>query len=189
MKGEEMKSYQQLGFSINEDSRGNYIPKIQVSRLKEIYVSNIAYSCSEAVAQCEIVEKELRNSDREKFICIHFNIKNQIISYEVVSIGSLTSSIVQPREVFKAAILANAASVLFMHNHPSGNTEPSIDDIEITNRLAKAGSVRIRNIFGQLKSTINFRDIMDEGKILIVDLSYLSELSAKLFGGFITTLI
>jgi len=51
------------------------------------------------------------------------------------------------------------------------------------------GSVRIRNIFGQLKSTISFREIMDEGKILIVDLSFLSELSAKLFGGFITTLI
>ena len=58
------------------------------------------------------------------------------------------------------------------------------------NKISRiTGSVRIRNIFGQLKSTINFRDTMDEGKILIVDLSYLSELSAKLFGGFITTLI
>ncbi|OPZ78603.1 MAG: AAA-like domain protein [Alphaproteobacteria bacterium ADurb.Bin438] len=58
------------------------------------------------------------------------------------------------------------------------------------NKISRlTGSVRIRNIFGQLKSTINFREIMDEGKILIVDLSYLSELSAKLFGGFITTLI
>ena len=58
------------------------------------------------------------------------------------------------------------------------------------NKISRiTGSVRIRNIFGQLKSTINFRDIMDESKILIVDLSYLSELSAKLFGGFITTLI
>jgi len=86
-----MKGYQQLGFSINEDSRGNYIPKIQVSMVKEIYVSNISYSCSEEVAQCEIVEKELRNSDREKFICIHLNIKNQIISYEIVSRGISTS--------------------------------------------------------------------------------------------------
>jgi len=51
------------------------------------------------------------------------------------------------------------------------------------------GSVRIRNIFGQINSTINFKTILDEGKVLIVDLSYLSELSAKLFGGFITTLI
>jgi len=136
-----MKDYQQIGFSIKAGSRNNYIPKIQISLVKEVYVSNTSYGCSEAVAQCEIVEKELRSSDREKFICMHFNVKNQIISYEVVSMGSLTSSIVHPREVFKAAILANAASVLFMHNHPSGGLEPSIDDIEITNRLCKAGGI------------------------------------------------
>ena len=142
-----MKGYQQLGFKVNDnDSKGNYIPKVQISMVKEIYVSNTAYRCSEDVANSEIAEKELRNSDREKFICIHFSINNKIISYEVVSMGSLTSSIVHPREVFKAAILANAASVLFMHNHPSGETEPSIDDIEITNRLCKAGSILGINI-------------------------------------------
>ena len=154
-KGEEMKGYQQLGFSINEDSRGNYIPKVQVSMVKEIFVSSTAYSCSEDVAQCEIVEKELRNSDREKFICIHFNIKNRIISYEVVSMGSLTCSIVHPREVFKAAILANAASVAFLHNHPSGSTEPSIDDIEITKRLCKAGSILGINVLDHIIITTN----------------------------------
>jgi len=146
-----MERYQQLGFEANNGiSSGNYVPKVQISMVKEIYVSNTAYSCSEAVAQGEIAEKELRSSDREKFICIHFNIKNQIISYEVVSMGSLTSSIVHPREVFKAAILANAASVLFMHNHPSGSTEPSIDDIEVTNRLCKAGSILGINVLDHL---------------------------------------
>ena len=145
-----MKGYQQLGFSINKGSRGSYVPKVQISMVKEIYVSNTAYSCSEAVAKGEIADKELRNSDREKFICIHFNIKNQIISYEVVSMGSLTCSIVHPREVFKAAILANAASVCFLHNHPSGSTEPSIDDIEVTNRLCKAGSILGINVLDHL---------------------------------------
>ena len=146
-----MKGYQQLGFEVNDnDSKGNYIPKVQVSMVKEIYISNTAYRCSEDVANSEIAEKELRNSDREKFICIHFSINNKIISYEVVSMGSLTSSIVHPREVFKAAILANAASVLFMHNHPSGNTEPSIDDIEITKRLCKAGSILGINVLDHL---------------------------------------
>ena len=146
-----MERYQQLGFEANNgSSSGNYVPKVQISMVKEIYVSNTAYGCSEAVAQGEIADKELRNSDREKFICIHFNVKNQIISYEVVSMGSLTSSIVHPREVFKAAILANAASVLFMHNHPSGSTEPSIDDIEVTNRLCKAGSILGINVLDHL---------------------------------------
>jgi len=55
------------------DLSGKYVPRIQVSMVKEIFVSNITYSCSEKVAQSEIVEKELRNSDREKFICLHFN--------------------------------------------------------------------------------------------------------------------
>ena len=151
-----MKGYQQLGFEVNDnDSKGDYIPKVQVSMVKEIYVSNTAYRCSEDVANSEIAEKELRNSDREKFICVHFSINNKIISYEVVSMGSLTSSIVHPREVFKAAILANAASVLFMHNHPSGNTEPSIDDIEITKRLCKAGSILGINVLDHLIITTN----------------------------------
>ena len=146
-----MEGYQQLGFQVNEnDLSGKYVPKIQISLVKEIYVSNTSYSCSEAVAQCEIVDKELKNADREKFICIHFNIKNHIISYEVVSMGSLTSSIVHPREVFKAAILANAASVVFLHNHPSGSTEPSLDDIEITNRLCKAGAILGINVLDHL---------------------------------------
>jgi len=151
-----MKGYQQLGFEVNDnDSKGNYIPKVQISMVKEIYVSNTAYRCSEDVANSEIAEKELRNSDREKFICVHFSINNKIISYEVVSMGSLTSSIVHPREVFKAAILANAASVLFMHNHPSGNTEPSIDDIEITKRLCKAGNILGINVLDHLIITRN----------------------------------
>jgi len=72
---------------------------------------------------------------------MHLNIKNQIISFEVVSTGSLTSSLVHPREVYKGAILSNAASVIFMHNHPSGDPEPSNDDMEITRRLEKAGNI------------------------------------------------
>jgi hypothetical protein len=58
-----MERYQQLGFEVNGGSQGTYIPKVQVSMVKEIYVSNTAYSCSEAVAQCEIVQKELRSSE------------------------------------------------------------------------------------------------------------------------------
>ncbi len=150
-----MKGYQQTLLSVNEYPQGNFIPKIQISMVKEIYVSNTAYNCSDEIANSEIAERELKYSDREKFICIHLNIKNQIISYEVISIGSLNASIVHPREVFKAAILANAASVLFMHNHPSGNTEPSLDDIEITNRLCKAGGILGINILDHLIITTN----------------------------------
>ena len=61
-----MKGYQQLRLSVNKDLQGNYIPKVQVSLVKEIYVSNTSYSCSGDVSNCEIVEKELRNPGREE---------------------------------------------------------------------------------------------------------------------------
>jgi DNA repair protein RadC len=118
----------------------NIIPQIEISMIREVQISNPKYRCSEEVARSEFAQNLLK-SDREKFICLHLNIKNQITSFEVVSTGSLVSSIVHPREVYKGAILSNAASVIFMHNHPSGDPEPSIDDMEITNRLKKAGNI------------------------------------------------
>jgi DNA repair protein RadC len=108
-----MKGYQQLSFKVNEmDLSGKYVPKIQVSMVKEIFVSNTTYSCSEAVAQSEIVEKELRNSDREKFICLHFNFKNQIISYEVVSMGSLNCSLARP---VKTIFIQKEKSMIYLN--------------------------------------------------------------------------
>ena len=137
-----MKSYQQLSLKANEGSQtGKYIPKIQISMVKEIYISKESFKNSAEIAQSEIVEKELRHADREKFICLHLNVKNNIISYEVVSIGSLSSSLVHPREVFKGAILANASSVVFLHNHPSGDPQPSSEDKSVTGLLVKAGDI------------------------------------------------
>jgi DNA repair protein RadC len=118
----------------------NIIPQIEISMIREVQISNPKYRCSEEVAKSEFAQSLLK-SDREKFICLHLNVKNQIVSFEVVSTGSLVSSIVHPREVYKGAILSNSASVIFMHNHPSGDPEPSIDDMEITNRLKKAGDI------------------------------------------------
>ena len=67
--------------------------------------------------------------------------RNRLIRVATVSMGSLDSSIVHPREVFKEAISASAASVIFVHNHPSGDAEPSEDDIELTRRLVEAGKL------------------------------------------------
>ncbi|MBM3713801.1 MAG: DNA repair protein RadC, partial [Actinobacteria bacterium] len=83
----------------------------------------------------------LKDLKKEQFRLVLLNIKNRIIKEVMVSQGSLTSSIVHPREVLKAAIKASAASVIFLHNHPSGDPEPSIDDIEITNRLCKSCAI------------------------------------------------
>jgi DNA repair protein RadC len=78
---------------------------------------------------------------KERFLCSLLDSKNRVFMETVVSEGTLTSSLVHPREVFRYAIKEAAASVLFVHNHPSGDPDPSRDDIEITKRLVETGRV------------------------------------------------
>lgn len=92
-------------------------------------------------AAAELGRRFIENSDREEFIVCCLDTKNQPLSLSVVSIGSLNSAIVHPREVFKVAILSNASSIIAFHNHPSGDTEPSVEDISLTSRLAEAGKL------------------------------------------------
>ena len=74
-------------------------------------------------------------ADREQFILLLLNNKHRPVAFHVVSVGSLTASLVHPREVLKAIVLSNAAAVVAMHNHPSGDATPSKEDLEITRRL------------------------------------------------------
>ncbi|BAB62459.1 JAB domain-containing protein (plasmid) [Clostridium perfringens] len=87
----------------------------------------------------EVVKNFLGEVDREYLIVIVLDVKNKINSISVASVGTLNSSIVHPREVFKTAILANGASIILAHNHPSGDTSPSKDDINITTRIKECG--------------------------------------------------
>ena len=77
----------------------------------------------------------------EKFWIFCLDIKCRIIGIHLISIGSLNAAIVHPREVFKAAILNNAASIILLHNHPSGDTKPSKEDISLTKRLSDVGKM------------------------------------------------
>jgi DNA repair protein RadC len=82
-----------------------------------------------------------KNHVRERFIVFWLNSANKVIGYEVVSEGILNSSLTHPREVFRGAIVATAASVILCHNHPSDNTEPSQEDISITRQLVESGKI------------------------------------------------
>ncbi|MEK4730050.1 RadC family protein [Paenibacillus sp. FSL L8-0641] len=84
---------------------------------------------------------EFRFSTKEHFICLLLNTKNRVIYKEIVSIGSLNSTVIHPREVFSAAIRHCSASIVCVHNHPSGDPKPSEEDIMATKRLAKAGDI------------------------------------------------
>ncbi len=83
----------------------------------------------------------LQDKDREHFVVLMLDTKNRVIGLNVVSIGILDSALVTPREVFKPAILANAACVILCHNHPSGDPAPSPEDRQITRRLYDAGQL------------------------------------------------
>ena len=84
---------------------------------------------------------DIKDQQREHFVCLYLNARNQVIRKEVVSIGSLSSAIVHPREVFTTGIALPAASVILAHNHPSGDVSPSQDDINLTRRLVQAGEI------------------------------------------------
>ncbi len=88
-----------------------------------------------------LVRGKLRGKKKEYFLAILLDTRNQLIKVAEISIGSLDTSVVHPREVFREAISASAASVIFVHNHPSGDPAPSDDDIKLTKRLVEAGEI------------------------------------------------
>lgn len=89
----------------------------------------------------EIYIPLMRDELKENFIVVCLNSANKIIKHETISIGNLNSSVVHPREVFKVAIETSAASIILIHNHPSGNPEPSNEDISITKKIVESGKI------------------------------------------------
>ena len=82
---------------------------------------------------------DIKMGDREMFVVLHLDVRNRVVAHEITSVGTQTASLVHPREVFKSAILKGACSLILSHNHPSGETSPSKDDIDLTQRLVEAG--------------------------------------------------
>lgn len=95
----------------------------------------------------ELVMEEMKTYDREHFKAVLLNTKNKVISMETISIGNLNSSLAHPREIFKNAIKRSAASIILIHNHPSGDPEPSREDISLTKELIKVSEILKIKIF------------------------------------------
>ena len=89
----------------------------------------------------ELFMEELRYKKKEYFFLLLLDTKNQVICREKISVGSLSSSIVHPREIFTIPVRRSAASVILVHNHPSGDPTPSQEDLEVTRRLVEAGQL------------------------------------------------
>lgn len=89
----------------------------------------------------KLLKQFLIDADREYFLVVCLDTKNQPTAINVCHVGSLNASIVHPREVLKPAILSNSASIIVAHNHPSNDPTPSREDIEVTKRLSEAGKI------------------------------------------------
>jgi len=85
--------------------------------------------------------RDIRDNKKEHFVVFYLDVRSQEIEREIISVGTLTESLVHPREVFEPAIRNSSAQIIVAHNHPSGDPEPSGDDISITKRLVEAGKI------------------------------------------------
>lgn len=135
------KMVMEIDTKVNESTHAKRVNIVSIKMVREgsiLYNMRKISSPSDAVS---LGKQFLEHSDREKLIACCLDTKNQPLSISVVSIGSLNASIVHPREVFKVAILSNAASIIIFHNHPSGDPSPSGEDINVTNRLKEAGKL------------------------------------------------
>ena len=111
---------------IVRERSGIYLPQRMVRGSEDVYLA---------------FRDRFEKVDREEFLAVLVDGKGRTMGFSVVSVGTLTASIVHPREVFKPAIIGNAASVLLVHNHPSGDPEPSAEDRALTSRLKQAGDL------------------------------------------------
>lgn len=105
--------------------------------------------------------EDIRSSKKEHFVVFYLDSRSQEIRRDIISIGTLNETLVHPREVFEQAIKQNAASVMFAHNHPSGDESPSAADIDLTKRLADAGRLLdIEVIDHVIVTTAGWRSIL-----------------------------
>lgn len=107
--------------------------------------------------------QELRTAKREHFVALYLNARNQLVHKEIISIGTLNTSLVHPREVFKPAVDCLATSIIVAHNHPSGSLDPSSDDIEITKQLIHAGKILDISVLDHIIVT------KDKWKVISID--------------------
>lgn len=136
---------------IGRDKAATLVAAFELAR--RISISDKWFSNKKITSPADVAEifiPLLRDEIKEKFIVVCLNSANKIIKFEVVSVGTLNSSLVHPREVFKVAIESDSANIILVHNHPSGNKEPSNEDIKITKTLIEAGKILDILVFDHL---------------------------------------
>lgn len=133
------------------ERRAGYVPARAVSGSGDVYAA---------------FKDRFGRMDREEFLVVLLDAKGRTMGFNIVSVGTLAASLVHPREVFKPAILGNAASVILLHNHPSGDPTPSPEDVTLTCRLREAGELLgIKVIDHVIVGDGCYRSFADDGKL------------------------
>jgi len=113
----------------------------ELGKRQDLEPESIDFDIKDPQSVVKAIRASIKDKAKEHFKLILLNPRNRIIGISTISIGTLNASLVHPREVFKDAITHSAASVVLAHNHPSGNPEPSEDDIKITKKLVESGKI------------------------------------------------
>ena len=114
-------------------------PAVSERLAREKITKKIKLDSPKAVA--DFLQKSIGKEKKEYFVMLSLNTQNQLIKVSNISVGTLDASLVHPREVFYEAIQASASQIIVAHNHPSGSTEPSVEDIEVSKQLIKTGKI------------------------------------------------
>lgn len=123
------------------------VPEMRLALIKEPGASPLPVNCPDDL---EKFVEPLRHYSEEYFVCFHLTARNEISNFQIVSHGSLSTSLVHPREVFKGALIANSHALIVAHNHPGGSLTPSREDLETTETLIKAGTLLGVNVIDHI---------------------------------------
>ena len=137
-------------------------PRIKLVTVEQCWTVCEASRVSGPYEARDLLVPYFQGKDREHFVVLHLDSAHQPLSVEVVSVGTLNSTVVHPREVFKGAILANAQGIIAAHNHPSGKLDPSEEDRRVFKKLKDAGDVLgIKLLDFLVVSGTQFRSLVD----------------------------
>lgn len=142
MKGVIIMARKQIEANLNETGHWYKVPEYKVMLVRDsgtITAPKKAIKSPDDVSS--VFQSYIDGMDREVFVIAMLDRKGNLLGLNTVSVGGLFSAPVHPREVFKPAIIIGAASIILCHNHPSGNSDPSKEDIDVTKRLAEAGEL------------------------------------------------
>ena len=119
----------------------DYVPLVRLTMVKEKELPYGGKRINEPELVAELAGQILKDADREYLLVISVDARSKPLAVEIVSIGTVNASLAEPREIFKHSIRNNAAGIILVHNHPSGDCEPSREDRRLTKRIEKCGEL------------------------------------------------